>query len=373
MRGTFSLGAVAGVPVRAHWSVLGLAALIVVLLGDAVLPRAVPGLARGQYWSTAVVGGCVFMLSLLIHEMAHALVARWCGLKVGSITVWGLGGYTEVEEKAKNPRVELVVAAAGPLASVALGGLGFLVLMIIPGKSLTASAVTWLSSMNLLIGAFNLLPGAPLDGGRVLHGLLWWRFKDRSRADRASARAGHFVGTTLVAAGLFGTVFAGWLGGLWLVLVGWFIVAAARQELTVTIASAGLRGMLVREVMTADPDRAPAWMTVGEFIGKTALTSRQSIFPVVDLTGAPIGSVTLAALMAVPRQSRGVTRIDALPTRRPVRAVEAGGEATELLQPAGGQLIAVVEAGVLVGMVTAADLDRIVGQAILRAGPDTAD
>jgi Zn-dependent protease len=372
VKGTFPLGRLAGVPVRAHWSALGLAALVTALLGTAVLPRAVPGLSHAQYWVMAVATGGMFVVSLLIHEMAHALVARWCGLKVGSITVWGLGGYTELADEAKGPRVELAVAAAGPLASVCIAVLGLLTFLVIPGGTLPASAVAWLSTMNLLLGVLNLLPGAPLDGGRVLHALLWWRSGDRLRADRAAARGGHVIGTTLIAAGLFGTLFWGWLGGLWLMLVGWFIVAGARQELTVKLAGIGLRGLRMREVMTPEPDRAPAWITVEEFVNRVVLNSRQTVFPVVDLKGAPIGCVSLLALIAVPRERRSGTRIETLPVaRRPVQVLQAGDPAAKLLdQPLRGQLIVVVEDGLLVGMVTAADLDRVVGHALLRAGTD---
>ncbi|MFC5834023.1 site-2 protease family protein [Nonomuraea insulae] len=372
MRGTLPLGTVAGIPVRAHWSALGLAALIVAGLGGVVLPRAMPGLDHRQYWPVAVVTGVLFMASLLVHEVAHALTARRCGLKAVAITIWGLGGSTELEQEAKNPRVELAVAAAGPLASLGIAVLAFLAFLIMPKATLPASAVVWLATMNLLLGLFNLLPGDPLDGGRVLHALLWWRFADRFRADRASARAGHMLGTTLIALGLFGTLFWGWLGGLWLLPLGWFIVTAARQELTVKIARAGLRGLAVREVMTPDPDRAPAWMTVQEFVDRVVLGSRQTVFPVVSVHGAPIGSVSLFMLMAVPREHRSVTRIETLRVaRRPVRVVSPDDEACRLLeQPARGQLIAVVEGGRLVGMVTGTDLDRILGQALLRAGVD---
>ncbi|MEV1173284.1 site-2 protease family protein [Nonomuraea sp. NPDC049784] len=364
----------AGIPVRAHWSALGLAALIVAVLGGVVLPRAMPGLDHRHYWPVAVVAGGLFVASLLIHELAHALVARWCGLRIGSITLWGLGGSTELEEEAKSPRIELVVAAAGPLASLGIAALAFLTSLIMPRATLPASAVVWLATMNLLLGLFNLLPGAPLDGGRVLHALQWWRFGDRSRADRGAARAGHMLGATLIAVGLFGILLWGWLGGLWLLLLGCFIVAGARQELTAKVARVGLRGLLVREVMTPEPDLAPAWMTVGEFVEKVVLGSRQTVFPVVTFTGAPIGCVSLFNLMTVPRARRSVTRIETLTvTRRPIRVLASDDEAIRLLeQPIRGLLIAVVEGGRLVGMVTSTDLDRILGQALLRAGTNAA-
>ncbi|MDF5755079.1 site-2 protease family protein [Spongiactinospora sp. TRM90649] len=369
MRGTFPLGTVAGVRVLAHWSALGLAALIVALLGGAVLPRALPGAGPGAYWTVALAAGILFMAALLVHELAHAVVARRCGLKVGSITLWGLGGFTELEEQAETPRVELAVAAAGPLTSLGVAAVGFLVYLVLPRPALPASAVAWLAGMNLLLGVFNLLPGAPLDGGRVLHALLWWRFRDVRRADRGAEQAGRALGMALIAIGVFGTLALGWFGGLWLLVLGWFIIGAARQELTVKVARSGLRDLSVRDVMTPDPERAAAWVTVEEFADQVALNSRQTDFPVVSFAGTPIGVVSLAALASVPPERRGATRVDSLDiTRRPMRVVAPDDDATSLIErPALRQLIVVVEEGRLVGMVTGADLERILRQAFLRA------
>ncbi|NUW34679.1 site-2 protease family protein [Nonomuraea sp. SMC257] len=373
MRQTLPLGSMAGVPVRAHWSALGIAALIVVLLGTTVLPRAVPGYGQAQYWLVAAITGTLFMASLLIHEAAHALIARRRGLRVGSVTLWVLGGYTEMEEEAKSPRVELATAAAGPLASLGIAAVTLLAYVFLPRPALAASAAGWLSTMNLLLGLFNLLPGAPLDGGRVLHALLWWRFGDAARADRAAARAGQMLGTTLISVGLASTFLWNWLSGLWLAFLGWYIAMSARQELTVKIARAGLRGLRVAEVMTPVPDLAPAWMNVEKLIEGVVLHSRQTVFPVVTLTGAAVGSVSLDTLAAVPPQRRGSTRVEALTTtQRPVRTLAPDDEAALLLeQPAQGQLIAVVvDDRRLVGMVTDADLRRALGQSLLRTGAD---
>ncbi|MEV0354414.1 site-2 protease family protein [Nonomuraea sp. NPDC050680] len=374
MKQTLPLGRVAGIPVRAHWSALGIAALIVVLLGTTVLPQAVPGYGQTQYWLVAVVTGMLFMASLLTHEAAHALIARWRGLRVGSVTLWVLGGYTELDEEAKSPRIELATAAAGPVASLGIAAVAFLAYLFLPRPALAASAAAWLFTMNLMLALFNLLPGAPLDGGRVLHALLWRRFGDATRADRAAARAGQTLGTTLISVGLLGTFLWSWLGGLWLAFLGWYIAASARQELAVKIARAGLRGLLVREVMTLAPDVAPAWMNVEQLVEKVVLNSRQTVFPVVTLTGAPAGFVSLDTLAAVPPERRYSTRVETLTTMQPpVRTLAPDDEATLLLEQAvQGQLIAaiVVDGDRLVGMVTGADLGRALGQALLRISAD---
>lgn len=370
MKQTLPLGRVAGIPVRAHWSALGIAALIVMLLGISVLPQAMPGYGQTQYWLVAVITGLLFMASLLIHEAAHALIARRRGLRIGSVTLWILGGYTELQEEAKSPRIELATAAAGPLASLGIAAVTFLAYLVLPRPALAASAAAWLFIMNLMLGLFNLLPGAPLDGGRVLHAVLWWRFGDAVRADRAAARAGQTLGMTLISLGLLGTFLWNWLGGLWLAFVGWYIAAGARQELTVKIARAGLRGLLVREVMTPAPDVAPDWMNVEQLVEKVVLNSRQTVFPVVTFTGAPAGFVSLDTLAAVPPDRRSSTRVGTLTTmQRPVRTLAPDEAAILLLEQVtqGAPIAAVVVDGDrLVGMVTGADLGRALGQALLR-------
>ncbi|NUW39469.1 site-2 protease family protein [Nonomuraea rhodomycinica] len=363
----------AGIPVRAHWSALAITAVIVGLLGTTVLPRAVPGSGQPEYWLVAVVTGVLFIASLLAHELAHALVARRCALDVGSVTLWVLGGYTEVEAGAKSPRVELATAAAGPLVSLGVAVLSLLAYLFLPRPALPASGAAWLGTMNLLLGLFNLLPGAPLDGGRVLHALVWWRSGDASRADRAAARAGHVLGTTLLSTGVVIMLLWNWLNGLWLAVLGWYIATSARQELTLKLARAGLGGLTVRDVMTPMPDLAPAWMNVEGLIQKVVLNSRQTIFPVVTFTGTPVGSVSLDTLAAVPAERRSSTRVETLTTaQRPVRTLAPGDGAVLLLDqsPQSRLVAAVVEDGRLVGMVTGADLGRALGQALLRTGAD---
>ncbi|GIH96330.1 site-2 protease family protein [Planobispora siamensis] len=369
MRQSLRLGRVAGIPVGMHWSVLVIVWLIAVTLSTIVLPEAAPGEAAVLYWSVGVVTSVVFMVSLLAHELAHALVARGRGLKVGSITLWVLGGATEIEEEAETPGAELVVAGAGPLASLLLALGAFAASAALPGPPLLVVVLVWLAYMNLVLGVFNLLPGAPLDGGRVLHAVLWRAHRDRARADRAAAVAGQSLGFVLVILG-FVQMFA-WngFGGLWLVIVGWYLAGAARTEATARIAREGLRGVPVGQVMSAVPDLAPAWQSVEEFVS-TALRSHQRVFPVVDFSGAPVGVVSLEALTAVPAERRASTRLSTLARELTSQQVLApDDEVVSLLgrPAAAGQVVAVVaEGGRVAGMVTTDDLNRVLQQVLLR-------
>ncbi|MGV9536097.1 M50 family metallopeptidase [Streptosporangium sandarakinum] len=172
----------------------------------------------------------MFFASLLAHELAHALVARRAGVSVKSITLWLLGGVTEFDGEVGSPRAELRISLAGPVTSALVAGAALAVAAAARGVPVVWSALVWLATVNGVLAVFNMLPGAPLDGGRVLHAVLWWRCGDRERADRVAARAGQSLGMALIAAGVVQTLVWSPMGGLWTALVGWFLSGSARSE-----------------------------------------------------------------------------------------------------------------------------------------------
>ncbi|HEU5109608.1 MAG TPA: site-2 protease family protein, partial [Micromonosporaceae bacterium] len=184
MRQTVRLGRVAGIPVGVHWSVLVVLVLLAQGLAAAVLPAAVPGRPGWQYWVVAAGTTVLFVASLLAHELAHALAALRCGVRVERVTLWLLGGVAELSGQPARPRQELGIAAVGPLTSLAAGGVFFAATVMSAGRlpELAVVAVAWLAWINLVLALFNLLPAAPLDGGRVLRALLWQRWSDPVRA-----------------------------------------------------------------------------------------------------------------------------------------------------------------------------------------------
>ncbi|MFF5209628.1 site-2 protease family protein [Streptosporangium sp. NPDC000396] len=370
MRPSLRLGNVAGIPVGIHWSALLVIALIMAVLGTGVLPAAVPGLSQGLYWGVAAVVACAFFASLLAHELAHALVARRLGVRVGSITLWLMGGITELDGEARTPRAEAEISAAGPLTSLAFAAVAGLVLLVPHSPLLISSAVAWFALVNAVLGLFNLLPGAPLDGGRVLHAFLWWRYRDRSRADRTAAQAGQSLGMFLVAAGVLQAVVWSPVGGLWMVLIGWFMTGAARAEAFARSARSGLTGLRMRDVMTSVPDLAPSWLKVDAFVATVALRSRQSVFPVVDFSGAPVGAVSLETISALTPEQRAETNVAQLARKLPSDHVVAPDDpAARILDLSVEPAVLVVENGHVTGLVTPADFTRILMQASLRSPP----
>ncbi|RCV48161.1 site-2 protease family protein, partial [Marinitenerispora sediminis] len=362
MKQSLPLGRVAGVPVGAHWSTVVVLLLITGLLALEVLPRSGARVGTGLYWVTGAVAAVLFLAALLAHELAHALTARRRGVEVRSVTLFALGGVTEFDAPAATPKAEFVIAAAGPLASLAAGVLFWaaaLAASLASAPLLVLMALSWLAGINALLAAFNLLPGAPLDGGRVLHAVLWWRYGERDRADRATTRAGERLGLGLVVAGLALSLLWARLEGLWLVLVGWFLSTAARGEAAANDLRDGLRGMRLRDVMTPDPRTAAEWLTVEEFVARSVLDSRQTVFATVDFDGRPSGYVSLETLRDVPPERRATTRLREVARPLAEHAVaEPDADASDLLKAAlpGRELLRVVmDSGRIVGMVTSTD------------------
>jgi Zn-dependent protease len=231
-----------------------------------MLPDAVPQ-AHGSYFSAAVLAVVLFFGSILAHELAHSIVARRQGQTVNGITLWLLGGVSELGSEAKNANDELRVAIAGPATSLALGvvfgALAFALDAVLPAGGLLPTVAGWLALVNVALGVFNLLPGSPLDGGRVLAGLHWKFRHDRRNAQIFAARAGRVVGTVLVA-GSLALLFSGF-DGLMPALVGFFVLSASKREESQARMLRTLDGRTVGELMRPLAGLPPEWTTVEDF------------------------------------------------------------------------------------------------------------
>lgn len=362
-RSAFPLGRYAGVAVGAHWSVAIVLALISWLLGESVLPASAPGQPALWYWVTAVVTAVLFLASLLAHELTHAVFARHYGMKVKRITLWMLGGMAELEGEPPSPRADLVIAGSGPVTSLLIGGasigLAYLTGDVLP--VLAGTGLAWLGITNLILGMFNLLPGAPLDGGRVLRAAVWKGTGDRMRAVRVAALTGQGLGVALVIVGLAETFFMAQLTGLWLAFIGWFLMAAAQAEVTGGLARQQLGDLRLRAIMDPHPVTAPGWWTVEAFVTHDAATARRRVFPVVSFDGQAVGVVSLAELARLTPQQRLVTRLsDAC--RTPARFAAPEDKVADVLTKTpvrrGTGLLLVVEDGRLTGTVSTDDLAR---------------
>ncbi|WP_324193701.1 site-2 protease family protein [Nocardia otitidiscaviarum] len=361
MRSTIPLGQVAGIRIGANWSVLVTIALFTWVLGGFLTDTA----STAVVWTVAVLGALALIACLLAHELAHSIVARRSGIRVEGIVLWLLGGVSELGDEPGDARTDLRVALAGPLTSLGLAVVAFagatVSALLAPDGPVTA-ALVWLASVNAVLGVFNLLPGAPLDGGRVLRAVLWWRSGDRLRAATAAARSGQTLGTVLMLVGVAELLLFGHLGGLWLILLGWFLNSAANAELAIAGLRHRLGDSLVGDVMTSAPMAVPAEWTVAELLRSDAPRTGHRVFPVVEPGGRPVGVLAWADLVAAPERTRDGTHLRDLARELPSTAIVrpdarlADVASHTVLRP-NLDAVAVVDAdGRLTGLVTATDM-----------------
>ncbi|MFC5002584.1 site-2 protease family protein [Dactylosporangium cerinum] len=367
MKQTLRFGRIAGIPVGVHWSVLVVMFLLADRLAVGVLPASVPDLPWTVAWLLAIGSAALFLLSLFAHELAHALVARHFGIRVERLTLWLLGGVAEFRDEPPSARADLLVAVAGPLTSLAAGagfGSAALLLSLLGGPSAVVAAAGWLATINVVLAAFNLLPGAPLDGGRMLRAALWWWRGDRIRAALTATRIGHALGVTMLLVGLSEFLVFRALNGIWLGILGWFVLAAASAEGAGVRTRAILAGLPVRDVMQAAPVCGAPDQSIESFV-LAAAGSRQRVFPLCDDAGRPTGTVQLAALVQVPAPARSATTLRQI--ARPATLVDAAQAVASVALPAPDDRAVVVDGGRLVGVLSADDVARAIELAQLRA------
>ncbi|MCE5291203.1 MAG: site-2 protease family protein [Nocardiaceae bacterium] len=362
MRG-IPLFRIAGIRIEAHWSALVTAVLLTFLLGGAVIPQLAPDVDHVQRWLIAPVGAIGFLATLLAHELAHSVTARRSGVHIDRITLWLLGGVSEMHDEPDDPRTDLRIALAGPATSIAIGVGLFAALAVLRSNvslGLTGAVVGWLAGTNIVLAVFNLLPAMPLDGGRVLRDIVWMRTGDQLRAASIAARGGRYLGAALIGLGIAEVVVLASAAGIWLVLLGLFLRSAATADLAAATARHQLGSTTVAEIMTAHPFTVLAGTSVEDFL-RSGLPTWHRVFPVIDANGHPIAVVSLLELARAPRLRRDA-RVESVARELPAAAkVTADTPLTNLLSSVllrpGLDLVAVVDdAHRLIGVVTATDL-----------------
>ena len=273
MNGNLTVGRFGGVELRLNWSLLAVVALIVWSLSDGVFPSQNPGLSHNTYLGMAVVASLLFLASIALHELGHSWVARREGIEVDSITLWLFGGVSQLNGRFKSPGAEFRVAVAGPLVSIVLGVL-FVVIAIAGAPSEVDGVAAWLGYINLLLAAFNLLPAAPLDGGRVLHSILWRAKGDFAWATRVASEVGQGFAYLFIALGLAMFIFEGSFSGAWLAFIGWFLLQGARAEARYVATEQALGGLRVRDLMVRHPVTVDADSTIGRFMDDVAVVAQ---------------------------------------------------------------------------------------------------
>ncbi|MFI6738806.1 site-2 protease family protein [Nonomuraea sp. NPDC050451] len=381
MRSSIPLGRIGGVRVGLNISVLVIVAILVFGLSFGRFPAVFPGYPPAAYVLAGLVAAVLFMASLLAHELAHALVARHEGIEVSRITLWLLGGVAELRGEPRSPGADLKIAVVGPATSLLAGVVFGAVALLVSGAALAGGMFTYLAGVNVLLAVFNLVPAAPLDGGRVLRAILWARWHDRSRAAIAAARAGRWFGYALIAVGFLQVVSGRSFDGLWLALIGLFLVNAASAEEQQTRLGTVLHGVRVADAMSRQPVAASPDETVSGLIDRVVMRHHVSTYPLVAPDGTFAGLVTLNRIRRVEPDRRGTTRLadiacppQEVPQARPEEPL------TDLLArmegSADGRAVVLDPAGRLIGLLTPTDISRTIQMADLRgtlSGPRGAD
>jgi Zn-dependent protease/CBS domain-containing protein len=361
MGSSVRLGRIAGIEFGVNWSWLVVFALIVWTLASAIFPSTNPGLSKAAHIAMAIVAAFLFFVSILLHEFGHALQAQREGIEIDGITLWLFGGVARFKGSFRSAGAEFRVAIAGPLVSLVLGVL-FVGIALIGGiPSAVDGVVSWLGYINFTLLVFNLIPAQPLDGGRVLHALLWRLRGDFVWATRVAANVGRAFGYLLIAGGVAMLIFQSSFSGAWLAFLGWFLLNAATSEARYLLTQQALSGLHVRDVMTPNPVVVGPDTTLGEFMDHIMFSQRHTTYPVVD-DGRPVGLLPFRCVANVPRSEWDVRRVrDCLITLDKVPVLREDEEAVdalaELTQSTGGHGL-VVSNGGLAGIISTRDLAR---------------
>jgi len=359
------VGSIAGLEIKLDWSVLVIFWLLTWSLAAGGLPNLATGYETAAYWVAAVVTTAAFFGSLLAHELSHCVVARRQGIHVRDVTLWLLGGVSVLEAEPATPSADLRIAIAGPAMSLGLGfaSLAAAAVFAAAGASnLVYACAIWLGSVNIILAVFNIVPAAPLDGGRVLRAIRWRQTGDRTRAAIDAARAGRAFAFALIALGFAELLFGAEISGIWLILLGWFLLSASHTEEVQARLTHDLGTTRIRELMTPDPITVPDALSVHDVLHDYVLARHCSSFPVLDAQGRCDGLVTLGRMRSVASGLRTTTPVavvswplDEITIATPEELVL---DVLRRSKPGGGGRVLVLDRGSVVGIVSPTDITR---------------
>lgn len=363
MTSSFKLGRLAGVEIGINWSWLLIFALITWSLAGAVFPESTPGLADGTYLAMAVVAVLLFFGSLLLHELGHAIRAQREGMEIAGITLWIFGGVAQFRGRFPSAGAEFRIAIAGPIVSLVIGLTAIGLAWLAPLPDAVDAVVFWLGYVNLVVLAFNMIPALPLDGGRVLRSALWARRGDFLAATRTAAAFGQGFGQLLIALGVVSVLFGGAIGGLWLVFIGWFLLAAAQAERTDAETHQALSGIKVDDVMVAEPTSVDADVRLDAFMRQYFFPHRYVAYPAVE-GDRVVGLISFRTVLELPEDEWPTRRVrdamvplEQLPEIGPEQPLET---AVKLLARSPSNRGLVLTDGRLAGLLSITDATRMI-------------
>lgn len=352
-----------GIEVRldASWIVI---VLLVTLSLATTFAREHPSLGPAARWAAAGIASLAFFVSLLLHELSHSLVARTRGIEVEGITLFIFGGVSELRGEAARPRDEFLIAAVGPVTSAVLGFACAGLSLLAGDGTIAQSVLRWLAFINVALAVFNLLPGFPLDGGRIFRAAAWGWTKNLRRATRISAKLGRGLAFLMIFGGVVLALGFGWvLNGLWLAFIGWFLLTAAQSSVAEVEARSMLERLHVRDAMRTDCETVDGAESVRDFVEHRVLRTGGRCYLVLD-GGAFRGLVTLHEVKGLPRERWAETPVEQIMVPYyAVRSVSPSAtllEALEIMDEGGFGQLPVSEEGRVIGLLTREDALKMV-------------
>lgn len=365
------------IEIRLDISVLIIFTLIVVSLGSGILPQWHPDWGATLVWTTAVVSGVVFFASLLAHELSHSVVAQHYGIPVPRITLFLFGGMAETSREPDSPKVEFLVAIVGPLMSflIAIICINLSFWMVGDREVLSAlnqgdtgamsqfgpvaTSLLWLGMINMVIAIFNMIPGFPMDGGRVFRAAIWAITGDLLKATRWASNIGRYFGWSLMFLGILSLLRGEGLGGVWWILIGWFISGLATMSYRQQVSDSELRGKKVSDLMRTRFEDVSGDISLSEFVDQYLLRSTQVVWPVME-NDRLLGIASLTRITGLQAEQRGGKTVrDVMVPANAMDSLDpdtSAREAIQRLSRAGDEPLPVVSAGKVVGLLQHSDV-----------------
>jgi Zn-dependent protease/CBS domain-containing protein len=364
MGSSIKLFRIFGIDIGIHWSWIFIFFIVTWTFADGILSDSYPEWSDAHRWSAGALIAGVFFLSILAHELSHAVVSNRSGLPVSSITLFVFGGVSNLTREPDSAGLEFRIAIVGPLMSLLLGGLFAAAwLALQPVNEGVAGICGYLGFINASLAVFNMLPGFPLDGGRVFRSAVWARNKNRLRATHSAARAGEWIAYGIMAVGLLESVFISPFSGIWFLLIGFFLKNAAAASYAQLVVETTLSGIAVRDVMRTSFDTVAPDVSVDELVHDYVLRKNARCFAVIA-AGDFAGLVTLTDVRKIPREEWPTTSVyRAMTPATRVHTVEPAESLTKVLQLMAVHdvnQLPVVQHRELVGMLDRADVMRFI-------------
>lgn len=367
MRGSLRIGSIAGIVISINYTWILALAIISWSLAAAYFPQNYSTWTASAYWIVGISTAILLFVSVLLHELAHSLVARSRGMPVNSITLFIFGGVANIEKEPEKPKAEFLMSVVGPLTSIALAGVFWgLSITTGPESSHLPALLKILAIANAQLAAFNILPGFPLDGGRVLRSIIWGATGNLDKATNIAATIGRTFGWLLIAFGVYwsldGKLLGGsnFLGGLWIAFIGWFLSSAAEASRREVTLREHLNGITVKEAMEPNPEVVSPTASVASVVHDIFLQHGRRAVPVCS-GDRIVGIATLTDVKGVPQDQWTSTPVENIMTKEPIYYVKENDDlnaALKLLADHGLNQVVVLREGKLAGMISRADIIR---------------